>query len=83
MVRARNTTTDATFEAEAFDEAFKWGVAGLPGPYGDLEAGASGYQAEFDEHGRTCFDDCQGRTYAETVEIWNPDIWGDEPPEEW
>lgn len=81
MIRARNTTTGAEFEAPGFDGAFMWGVTGLPGPHGELEERAPTYKTEFEEQGRTCFTDRRDRTSAETVELWNPDVWGEVPPE--
>lgn len=83
-MRARNTTTGESFEAQSFEEAFAWGVSHLPGPELDPES-VSSYKEEYETQGRTCFDDLQGRCYAETIEIWDPAQHGDdnEDPEDW
>jgi hypothetical protein len=81
MVKALNTTHGSTFEANTFEEAFSWGVSNLPGPAIPLSE-CSSYKAEFEENGRTAFDDRQERCYAETIEIWDTTKLGDDYPGE-
>ena len=71
MIRVLNTTTDATADFETFEDAFSWGVSGLPGPHDRLLLNRLEYKAEFEFDGRTCFVDHPGRTSATTVEIWD------------
>jgi len=85
MIKARNTTTGAETEENTFEEAMAWGIFHLPGPTGEISRNFAGYKEEFLRDGRTCFVDCQGRCYAETIEIWDTEKWDcdSEGWEEW
>lgn len=76
-----NSTYGTLFEANTFEEAFVWGVSQLPGPKISLNE-MPAFKAEFEDRGRTAFDDLQDRCYAETIEIWDTDKFGVDFPEE-
>lgn len=82
MIKARNTTTGEELETDSFDEAFSWGIDHIPGQTDSLCEDILIFKEEFEADGRTCFVDCQGRCYAETIEIWDAERW-DSDSEEW